>query len=89
MKTERTIKQLEYAKQFHKLNDLVIEAIDNSIEHLMKSEEKCYWILSTVLDYVVWFSDCGLDWQFSNPETPIENEMHYCPKCGKKLEVAE
>lgn len=49
----------------------------------------CRWNLSTVLDCVIWSSDCGLDWQFSNPETPIENEMNYCPKCGKKLEVTE
>lgn len=50
---------------------------------------KCVWNLSTVLDCVVWFSDCGLDWQFSNPETPADNEMVYCPKCGRKLEVQE
>ena len=49
----------------------------------------CRWNLSTDFDCVIWSSDCGLDWQFSNPETPAENEMNYCPKCGKKLEVAE
>lgn len=47
------------------------------------------WRLSTVLDCVVWHGECGLDWQLSNPETPAENEMVYCPKCGKKLEVSE
>mgnify|MGYP001281092574 CR=1 FL=1 len=49
----------------------------------------CRWILYNDFDCVIWSSNCGLDWQFSNPETPAENEMHYCPKCGKKLEVVE
>ena len=53
-------------------------------------DNTCRWILSDDFDCVIWSSDCGLDWQFSNPETPIENEMNYCPKCGKKLvEVTE
>ena len=30
-------------------------------------------------------SDCGLEWNMSNKDSPSENEMHFCPKCGKKL----
>ena len=30
-------------------------------------------------------SDCGLEWNMSNKDSPNENEMHFCPKCGKKL----
>ena len=55
----------------------------------MIENNTCRWNLSTDFDCVIWSSDCGLDWQFSNPETPAENEMNYCPKCGKNLEVAE
>ena len=29
--------------------------------------------------------DCGLEWNMSNKDSPSENEMHFCPKCGKKL----
>lgn len=49
----------------------------------------CRWILSDDFDCVLWSSECGLYWQFPNPETPAENEMSYCPKCGKKLEMRE
>ena len=30
-------------------------------------------------------SGCGLEWNMSNKDSPSENEMHFCPKCGKKL----
>ena len=30
-------------------------------------------------------SDCGLEWNMSNKDSPSQNEMHFCPKCGKKL----
>ena len=30
-------------------------------------------------------SYCGLEWNMSNDDSPSENEMHFCPKCGKKL----
>lgn len=30
-------------------------------------------------------SDCGLEWNMSNKDSPSENEMHFCPNCGKKL----
>ena len=30
-------------------------------------------------------SDCGLEWNMSNKDSQSENEMHFCPKCGKKL----
>lgn len=34
-------------------------------------------------------SDCGLEWNMSNKDSPNENEMHFCPKCGKKLVEAQ
>jgi hypothetical protein len=31
-----------------------------------------------------WESDCGLSWAF--PEGgPADNQMSYCPKCGRQL----
>ncbi|WP_167957952.1 hypothetical protein [Anaerosporobacter faecicola] len=32
-----------------------------------------------------WESECGLVWCFNEDSTPSENEMVYCPKCGKKI----
>lgn len=30
-------------------------------------------------------SDCGLEWNMSNKDSPSENGIHFCPKCGRKL----
>lgn len=64
----------------------MLDKIDAFYQNSTESSGVCHWRLSTVLDCVLWHTDCGLDWQFSNPETPAENEMAYCPKCGKRLE---
>ena len=45
--------------------------------------EKCKWHVS--FDEV-WTSDCGLLWEFNDNGTPEQNEVYYCPKCGKKVE---
>lgn len=64
------------------------EAINIVKQH---SQETCNWRNNkgTALwechyggDYT---SDCGLEWNMSNKDSPKENEMHFCPKCGKKL----
>ena len=72
---------------FERAIEMVEEMLElEEMEYLEDRERVCDWNLSTVLDCVIWHSDCGLDWQFSNPETPVENEMNYCPKCGRKVE---
>ena len=45
--------------------------------------KKCKWHVS--FDEV-WASDCGLLWEFNDNGTPEQNEVYYCPKCGKKVE---
>ena len=64
------------------------DAIDIVKQH---SQETCNWRNNkgTGLwechyggDYT---SDCGLEWNMSNKDSQSENEMHFCPKCGKKL----
>lgn len=34
-----------------------------------------------------WQTTCDLWWGMDNDATPVENQMHYCPKCGKRLVV--
>ena len=35
-------------------------------------------------------SECGLTWVFMEDyTTPEENDMYYCPKCGRKIKVGE
>lgn len=33
-------------------------------------------------------SNCGLAWVL-NDGTPVENEMHFCPKCGARMDGEE
>ena len=30
-------------------------------------------------------SECGLEWVL-NDGTPLENDMHYCPNCGARMD---
>ena len=48
------------------------------------SNTKCSWHLEDY-NYGQWESDCGLVWYMSNDNTPKENQMNFCPKCGKEL----
>ena len=45
---------------------------------------KCSWHLEDY-NYGQWESDCGLVWYMSNDNMPRENQMNFCPKCGKAL----
>ena len=58
---------------------------------------KCNKLISFIIDnstyytYDDWHSyyscrQCGLDWQLSNDGTLSENEVFYCPKCGRYIE---
>jgi len=47
----------------------------------------CHWSQDDDCGY--WETSCGLAWQCSNDETPKENGMNYCPKCGAVLLEAE
>lgn len=44
--------------------------------------ETCDW-----RDGDCWEASCGLKWGMDNDGTPAENQMAYCPKCGKRLNV--
>lgn len=47
------------------------------------SGKKCVWRYDFRNE--IWVSDCGLLWYMSNEDTPKENEMNYCAKCGREL----
>lgn len=44
------------------------------------SENTCLWSLEDG----VWRGVCGVQWCL-NEGTPKDNEMNYCPECGKKI----
>ena len=45
--------------------------------------EECKWTHDQQDDK--WGGECGAAWWLCEG-TPSENNMNYCPKCGKKLE---
>jgi hypothetical protein len=47
-------------------------------------ESKCRWHVGDG-EWTMWDASCGLVWAFDEG-TPTENEMQYCPKCGRELE---
>lgn len=50
-----------------------------------RAQDVCHWKL-TDDESSLWESDCDLVWSFPDGGFPEENEMNYCPKCGRKLE---
>jgi len=61
--------------------------------------EKPYWcplIEVKECKYTLWnddsntyeCSECGLAWMLMEG-TPMENQMEFCPQCGRKIEVKE
>lgn len=47
----------------------------------------CTWTYSEDWDgRIEWNGACGASWQFEDGG-PVENEMSYCPTCGKRLVV--
>lgn len=49
---------------------------------------ECEWRGGTDYDATVWYGACGLMWEFTN-DGPVENEFHYCPRCGGKVRIKE
>ena len=66
----------------------VIEAIDEAPAVDAEPVRHGEWILnpSNLYDDATWVcSVCGHEWVLIDG-TPQENDMHYCPKCGAKMD---
>ena len=61
------------------------DAIEEFLHNIPASkEETCEYILE-LDDFNTWkCSKCGLLWHLA-VDTPLKNEMYYCPKCGRKI----
>lgn len=66
-----------------------IEEADRIKTIIQESEETCTYTRDKETN--AWeCSECGLTWVFTEDyTTPEENDMHYCPKCGRKIKVGE
>lgn len=51
------------------------------LELMGHSQENCTWEEDAD---GVWHGPCGISWVLE-ADTPSENEMNFCPKCGKPL----
>lgn len=52
-----------------------------------KGVKRCSWWKDMAdWDGNTWEADCGACWVFID-EGPAQNEMNYCPKCGRKVSV--
>ena len=68
-------------------------AVDETINIVKQhSQEICNWRNNKDTDgWYEWSdcgdysSDCGLEWNMSNDDSPLENDMNFCPKCGRKI----
>lgn len=100
-KLEQKIESLENSlKQSPTVND-EIATVHTSIVAGLKmaiaivkqhSQETCNWRNNKDTDgWYEWSdcgdysSDCGLEWNMSNDDSPLENDMNFCPKCGRKI----
>ena len=50
---------------------------------LFSESNACTWALDTTTD--ARHGDCGIIWMFGEG-TPTENEVSFCPQCGRRLE---
>ena len=48
----------------------------------------CHWSCPEPEDDAYWETDCGLVWEFQEGG-PRENDVRFCPKCGRRLVVDE
>lgn len=70
------------------IKDLLDER-DAEVKALEKKlAAQCHWSCPDREDNTYWESDCGLTWQFED-DGPKENDMQFCPKCGRHLVVDE
>lgn len=44
----------------------------------------CNWTHESTEWADVWTGDCGITWEMIDGK-PHENDMNFCPKCGKRL----
>lgn len=68
-------------------NVRVDDEIANALEQVLAPKQMCTWTYCPgqygSSDY--WETECGNAFQLASG-TPTENDFHFCPYCGKRLE---
>jgi hypothetical protein len=70
------------------LDDASLTRFAALLQQQMEAEnaEQCEWRISDEFEGDTWDGKCGAKWTFTEGG-PVENDMHYCPNCGKTLAV--
>jgi hypothetical protein len=76
----------DYKRQIADLADQLADARKENMRLKKSAEDTCEWTQDDPddEDCRIWNGDCGIMWQFEDG-TPKENDMNFCPKCGKQL----
>jgi hypothetical protein len=61
----------------------LMHTIERSSSYIDDGE--CEWKVCDDNFGTAWYGSCGMSWQMMNDDGLTENEMFYCPKCGKKI----
>lgn len=73
-----------YEKRIAKLCEIMQKASEGGFSGILIAKEPtCNW--RNEFDDV-WMGTCGIAWQFLDGATPADNEMEFCPQCGRKLD---
>ncbi len=66
-----------------KLQKAMYLTVTNALtDYLSLNSQWCEW----TQDGEVWTGVCGIEWEFLDG-SPAENDVKFCPKCGKQVEV--
>ena len=68
---------LEHARQLEREN-----------AELRKDAGECVWTVDYSYEGDTWDGCCGAKWTFTEGG-PAENNLHFCPECGKKVFVID
>ena len=63
-------------------------AVEMAIELLEKEQDYCTWIPDPSNDRYLHRTKCGME-NYPDFFDLIDNELHYCPYCGKKIRFEE
>lgn len=73
-------------KTKHELCCFVDMLLDQLDDYQQRETEVCVWSENENWDDNTWESSCAVCWEFIE-DGPKENDMNFCPKCGKRLVI--
>jgi len=77
-------------KEICKLESESQEMLDIEEELKELQNKSCEWEqIDQYEDGFIYHTDCKTDWFTMDCNTPKENGMNYCPKCGGKIKIKE